>query len=113
MKIYDIEAYMAPPIDKWSKLIGFQYMRKSYAEGAWAMLKSHYNQRTEHRLLCDGVAVEQVGKQTVKVNSVVVDIKVCENCFQKVNIDDNTGHGMYCDYVYGRRGWRQLGAYDG
>jgi hypothetical protein len=37
----------------------------------------------------------------------------CENCGQLVNVDKNTGHADGCGYVYGRRGWRQLGAYDG
>lgn len=67
-KLYDIEFYMPPPIDKWAKQIGFQYMRKSFAEGAWAMLKAHYNQPYEHRLLCDGVVIDQIGKQKIKVN---------------------------------------------
>lgn len=40
------------------------------------------------------------------------NIKTCENCLQKVDIDTNEGHGQYCNFVYGRRGWRQLGAYD-
>jgi hypothetical protein len=43
-------------------------MRKSFAEGAWAMLKSHYNQRYEHRLICNGTVVESLGKQTIKLN---------------------------------------------
>lgn len=37
----------------------------------------------------------------------------CENCEKLVNIDNNTGHFDICDYVWGRRGWRQLGTYDG
>ena len=67
-KLYDIEFYMPPPVDKWQRLMGFCCMRKSFAEGAWAMLKSHYNQRFEHRLICNGTVVESLGKQTVKVN---------------------------------------------
>jgi hypothetical protein len=67
-KYYDIEFYMPPPIDKWRKLVGFCYMRKSFAEGAWAMLKSFYNQKHEHRLLCDGVVTETLSKQTIKLN---------------------------------------------
>lgn len=114
MKQYTIEFYMPPPVDKWSKMTGFSYMRKTFADGAWAMLKSHYNQQYEHRLSCDGEIIEQIGKQNIKLNVVTTpNTKTCENCHQKVNIDDNTGHGKYCDYVYGRRGWRQLGAYDG
>lgn len=67
-KYYDIEFYMPPPIDKWRKMVSFSYMRKSFAEGAWAMLKAHYNQRYEHRLLCDGQVIDTVSKQTIKVN---------------------------------------------
>jgi hypothetical protein len=26
------------------------------------------NQRTEHRLLCDGKVIDSIGKQTIKVN---------------------------------------------
>lgn len=37
----------------------------------------------------------------------------CENCGELINIDNNTGHYDNCDYVYGRRGWRQIGSYDG
>jgi hypothetical protein len=36
---------MEPPIDKWHTLTGFSCLRKSYAEGAWAMLRAHYNQK--------------------------------------------------------------------
>ena len=43
-------------------------MRKSFAEGAWAMLKAHYNQHYEHRLLCDGQVIDTISKQTIKVN---------------------------------------------
>jgi hypothetical protein len=67
-KYYDIEHYMPPPVDKWAKLIGFSCMRKSFAEGAWSMLRAHYNQRTEHRLLCDGKVIDSIGKQTIKAN---------------------------------------------
>lgn len=67
-KYYDIEFYMPAPIDKWRKMIGFSYLRKSFAEGAWAMLKAHHNHHHEHRLSCDGVVVDTMGKQTIKVN---------------------------------------------
>ncbi len=39
--------------------------------------------------------------------------RFCENCNKKVNVDLNGGSHENCDFVYGRRGWRQLGAYDG
>lgn len=67
-KYYAIEFYMPPPVDKWQKMVGFSHMRKSFAEGAWSILKAHYNQRYEHRLICDGVIVDQIGKQTIKCN---------------------------------------------
>jgi len=65
-KLYDIECLISK--DKWTKMIGFQYMQKSYAEGAWAMLKSFYNHHFEYRLLENGVVVAEMGKQTIKVN---------------------------------------------
>jgi hypothetical protein len=37
----------------------------------------------------------------------------CDNCANLVNVNKNTGHAYGCDYVYGRRGWRQIGSYDG
>jgi hypothetical protein len=50
-------------------------------------------------------------------------IEKCEGCGNDVNVDNGlvvsqggygvTVHNSICDYVYGRRGWRQLGAYDG
>lgn len=35
---------------------------------------------------------------------------ICPECKQWT--DGEAKHGM-CDWVYGRRGWRQLGVYDG
>ena len=50
-------------------------------------------------------------------------IKTCDGCGNDINVDNGlvvsqggygvTVHSSICDYVYGRRGWRQLGAYDG
>lgn len=50
------------------KMSSFSSMRKSFAEGAWAMLRAHYSQRYPHRLLKDGVVVEECGLQDVQVN---------------------------------------------
>lgn len=36
----------------------------------------------------------------------------CENCNKVVDVNEDSHHEG-CDFVYGRRGWRQLGAYDG
>lgn len=42
------------------------------------------------------------------------NMSVCPNCGGRVNIKTNEGHKYKeCDHVWGRRGWRQLGAYDG
>ena len=66
---YTIEFQFQPPLEnKWGKMPSFSYMRKSFAEGAWAMLKAHYNQKRGHRLLKDGEVVETIGKQEVKPN---------------------------------------------
>ena len=44
----------------------------------------------------------------------------CEGCGNMINIDSNNipinsrdQHSEWCRYVWGRRGWRQLGVYDG
>lgn len=37
----------------------------------------------------------------------------CENCGKMVDVDGETSVHSGCDFVWGRRGWRQLGAYDG
>lgn len=50
------------------------------------------------------------------------NIKSCVGCNRRVDIDtclivdsllEGSKHSNYCDHVYGRRGWRQLGVYDG
>ena len=65
---YKIEFYLDPPVDRWHSIPSFSYMRKSFAEGAWAMLKAHYNQTTKHRLLKDGEVIEECSLQRVHVN---------------------------------------------
>lgn len=39
--------------------------------------------------------------------------RVCDNCGENVEINGFGGVHDGCDYVWGRRGWRQLGVYDG
>lgn len=39
--------------------------------------------------------------------------KVCDNCGEIAEVTGLGGAHSGCDYVYGRRGWRQLGVYDG
>jgi hypothetical protein len=58
------------------------------------------------------------------IKEAVKRIEKCDGCGRLVNLDngivvatDNSYgalvHNSICNYVYGRRGWRQLGAYDG
>lgn len=54
--------------DKWRTSSGFEYMSKSYALGAWAMLKAHYNHPWKYRLVNCGSVVEEMGRQLVKLS---------------------------------------------
>jgi hypothetical protein len=69
---YTIQQYWEypdkPEHNKWASLTSFSYMQKSFAEGAWAMLRAHYNQTHKHRLLKDGEVIEECGYQKVGVN---------------------------------------------
>lgn len=38
---------------------------------------------------------------------------ICDGCKNRVNLEDGSGHAAGCKFVWGRRGWRQLGVYDG
>jgi len=58
MKLYKIQKLMEHPKgDKWLDSFPFVHMRKTYAEGAWAMLKAFTGNGQKHRLLCDGDVV--------------------------------------------------------
>lgn len=54
----------------WMTSFPFCEMQKSFAEGAWAMLKAHYNQQRIHRLVrqTDEFVVDTCGRQEVQVN---------------------------------------------
>lgn len=45
----------------------------------------------------------------------LVKLSKCEGCGKMIDISGGAGTGGHegCQWVYGRRGWRQLGAYDG
>ncbi len=66
-KFYTIQRKAASS-NQWLSLHGFTWIRKSYAEGAWSMLKAHYNQKAEHRLVisCTEEVIDTCGKQTIK-----------------------------------------------
>ena len=54
--------------NKWKPMRGFEYMGKSYAQGAWAMLRAHYNHKNKHRLVNGDVVVADMGCQFVCVS---------------------------------------------
>lgn len=53
MKLYKIQLYWEHIDQKWHNLFPFTCMRKSYAEGAWAMLKAHYGGNKKYRFMID------------------------------------------------------------
>lgn len=57
-----------PEQNKWILLFPFDCMQKSFAEGAWSMLKSFYNQNYKHRLVKDGQVIDECGYQKITVN---------------------------------------------
>ena len=65
MNPYHIEYEMFD--GKWVKMAGFSYIRKSFAEGAWAMLRAHYNHKSRYRLLRCNEVIETMSKLTVGV----------------------------------------------
>ena len=67
--LYRIEFYMPAPIDKWHTLPSFNCLQKSFAMGAWAMLRAHYGHNYKHRLLKDGQVVEECGFQKIQLNN--------------------------------------------
>lgn len=74
------------------------------------------NRYENPELLCNGAAIDTMGKRAVNVNmSVPIErgVKTCPKCNNTVVMDGNIGHLYGCDYVWGKRGWRQLGEYDG
>jgi hypothetical protein len=71
MKLYRIEIY-SKALDKWMSLVSFSCMRKTFADGAWSMLKAHYGENKEYRLVIDKTGpveiVDTWNSPTVKVN---------------------------------------------
>lgn len=58
----------------------------------------------------EGAIEEAKNKNSLYYNA---NIKICDNCEYSVDITTNKGHKPHCQFVWGRRGWRQLGVYDG
>jgi hypothetical protein len=67
-KLYSIEIYWEAPLNRWVILGNFSCMQKSFAQGAWIMLKSYYNQNNKHRLLCDGKVIDEWGKAEIQLS---------------------------------------------
>ena len=71
MKLYRIEFY-SKVCNKWMSLTSFSCMRKTYAEGAWAMIRAHYGENKEYRLVVDKTGpveiIDEWNSPTVKVN---------------------------------------------
>ena len=71
MKTYKIEYLMRQPINRenWVVMFPFQHMRKSFAEGAFAMLKSLYGGEKKYRLVdSDGKIVDEWNTGKIVVN---------------------------------------------
>ncbi len=60
--------YYSIVFEKWVYVSGFTHMNKSYAKGAWQMLKSYYNHKYEHRLVNGDEVIETMGKQIIKLS---------------------------------------------
>ena len=70
-KTYRIEYLMLQPVNRenWVVMSPFQYMQKSFAEGAFTMLKSFYGGEKKYRLVdSDGNVVDQWNTGKIVVN---------------------------------------------
>lgn len=70
-KTYTIQYLMQQPINRenWVAMTGFQYLQKSFAEGAFCMLKSFYGGNKKYRLIdSDGKVIAEWCTGTITVN---------------------------------------------
>jgi hypothetical protein len=70
-KTYTIQYLMQQPDNRenWVAMHGFQYMQKSFAEGAFCMLKSFYGGNKKYRLIDDeGKVIAEWNTGTVGVS---------------------------------------------
>lgn len=70
-KTYTIEYLMEQPINRknWVPMTGFQYLQKSFAEGAFCMLKSFYGGNKRYRLIdSEGKVIAEWNTGTVGVS---------------------------------------------
>lgn len=70
-KTYTIQYLMQQPVNRenWVPMNGFQYLQKSFAEGAFCMLKSFYGGNKKYRLIdSDGKVIAEWNTGTISVN---------------------------------------------
>ena len=61
-KTYTIQCLMQQPVNRenWVDMFGFKYMQKSFAEGAFCMLKTLYGGNKKYRLIdSDGKVIAE------------------------------------------------------
>ena len=56
---------------------------------------------------------EEMGYELKEKPPVKVKFSRCDGCGYQIDEYSNKGHKDGCNWVWGRRGWRQLGVYDG
>lgn len=70
-KTYTIQYLMKQPINRenWVTMTGFAYMQKSFAEGAFCMLRSFYGGEKRYRLIdSEGKVVAEWNTGTIQAN---------------------------------------------
>lgn len=82
-----------------------------YVRFVWGFLYNNGPLKNETYEDFTGVVTEH--QKILKLIKEEGRMKKCEKCGYLVNIDIAHGAHKTCDYVWGRRGWRQLGVYDG
>lgn len=77
MKLYKIEACLKHG-DKWIAMPSFSCMRKSFADGAWAMLRANYGGLMKYRLVIDKKGpveiIDEWNSPEVRVNSIKIPL---------------------------------------
>lgn len=85
----------------------YNYCREALGQIAKDLLKKHWHMKSAQ---IEGDSEIGAGMSS---DIDIRRIKSCENCGRPVDIETEAGHRAGCDFVWGRRGWRQLGSYDG
>ena len=100
--------------------LGFFYYPKEWrVQKAFDILKLDMIKRREREIAALQEEIDAIEELALPewVESIPSDVdnhkntKRCVNCGKMVDITDGSSHDG-CDFIWGRRGWRQLGAYD-